>query len=1049
MENRRIKVIKNNSRSAVIGLVSFTLFCGQLPLQASMPVGREITVQQKKIKIEGNITDENSIPLEHVQVRVKGQDTKVTSNEDGFFSIVVPGNATLAISLTGYITREISTAEGPLLNITLQKKVREEIPRDVAYVLFGTQQTDLMTGAYSQVYGDKLETRGVVNNKNRISGVLPGLFVMQTNGEPGDEGANILMRGKRTLRSKNPIILVDGYERSMDLLDPNEIEAVTVLKDAATTSRYGLRGGNGIIQITTRRGAEGKVRVKAHVRGGFKMPTITPDLLDSYDYARLYNEARINDGQAPVYSQKHLDKYMNARKGIYEDENDRYLYPNTNWYDEYTKKLTWQQRYSVSVDGGNAFAKYFVSIGYTNNSGMYKVDKDANTYNTNAKQDAITIRSNVDINVTKRFKMSLDLSGRQEQRTWPGARSSSAANIFRALYKTPPNAFPVFQKDVTENGLPMLGGTKDYKDNLYGMLNRSGYSQSLVRNMTATLRLRHDLDFITKGLAVRGEVAFDSWYEMNTNRSKSYKVYAVDQDKEGNPNLKPDGSFKYIETGSDGQMSSGGDYPDAQRILNYRLGLDYGRTFGNHHVYAEFLFNQREISQENNRNLPRIYRGYDGRVSYNYKGKYLADFNFGIMGSEQFLKDDRYGFYPAVSAGWVLTEEKFLKQNKWVDFLKLRASYGLSGWDDIGGYFLWFQQFASAGGVNFGPTSGGYTGWNEGAFALNNVTWEKIRKTDIGIDSRFFGNRLSLTADFFYEYNRDIMCQPALPYLMGIRFPDFPIGRVENKGYEFSVAYNDKIGDVSYGINAIFTRADNKILGMGEETKAYPYQQRTGKPIDSQWGLLALGLFQNEEEIANSPKQTYTNTVRPGDIKYMDVNGDGVIDNFDEVYLGRNADANLQWGAGFNLGWKGLDLSVLFTGQDGGWINITGESIWEFYNNGTVREHHLGRFNPADPSSWANASYPRLTLSNAQGNQHSSSYWRKKMRQARLKHIELGYNVPVVWSKGIVNNLRFYVNAYNILTWQSTDLTDVEAKNGNYVQYPIQKMVNFGVQVTF
>lgn len=1001
-------------------------------------------------RVEGTVTNEEGQPIEGVVVSVKNKSTSVSTDENGQFYLTAPERAFLVFSHRGYISEEMSL-EGQLnLNVVMKSVASRDAGRDDVFLLYGSQKKDLMTGSFSQIYGEDIETRAVVNNKNRISGLLPGLLIMQSNGEPGDEGANILMRGKRTMRGKGPIILVDGYERSMDLLDPNEIKAVTVLKDAATCARYGLRGSNGIIQVTTRRGNEGRVRVSGHVRGGLKMPTTEPKLLDSYDYATLYNEARANDGNLPTYSENHLKKYMNARNGIYENENDKYLFPNNNYYKMFTKDLTWQQRYSVSVDGGNKYAKFFVSAGYTNNSGMYNVDKSANTYNTNADQQAITLRSNVDINVTKRFVMSLDLSGRQEERQWAGARGSSVSDIFRNMYCTPPNAYPIFQPDVDKaTGKPMLGGSKDYPKNVYGLLNRSGYSKSLVRNMTATLKLTHKLDFITEGLNVRGEFAFDSWYEMNTNRSKGFKVYGLDVDGEGEAKLNPNGSFKYIETGSDGQMNSGGDYPGSERIMSYRFGFDWARTFGDHSLYAEALFNQREKSQENDRNLPRVYRSYDARISYQYKAKYLADINIGVMGSEQFLKSKRYGFFPALSLGWVASNEAFLKDNDIISFLKLRASGGETGWDDTGGYFLWYQQFGSSSGPNFGPTAEGTTGWNEGAFALDNVTWEKARKYDVGLDVRLFNDRLSFSGDYFYEKNRDIMCAPALPYIMGIRFPDFPIGKVKNKGFDLSLGWNDNVGDLNYGLSFIYTRADNEILAMGEETKAYSYQQRTGKPIDSQWGLIALGLFQNQEEIDNSPKQTYTNKVSPGDIKYKDVNGDGVIDNFDEVYLGPNADINMQWGAKMDLNWRGFDFSVLFTGQNGGWNNITGESIWEFQANGTVREHHQGRFNPQDPATWETATYPRLSLSNTQGNQHSSSYWRKSMAQVRLKHIELGYSVPVSWTKGVVNKLRFYVNAYNLCTWQSTDLTDTEAKNGSYIQYPIQKMINFGLNVSF
>lgn len=922
-----------------------------------------------------------------------------------------------------------------------------------AYLLYRNVNADYTTVAFSQIDGESLETRGVINNKARLTGMLSGLLLRQTDGEPGEENVISLIRGKRTFRSTEPVVLIDGIARPMEMIDPNEIKSITVLKDAAATARYGLRGGNGIIQVTTNRGRESKIRVKLHVRGGIKMPTTKPDLLDSYDYANLYNEAMINDGASTgKYDETYLQKYLNARNNSYENALDPYLYPSVNWYDDFTKKQTWQQRYSLSLDGGNKFARFFISAAYTNNSGMYNVDKQANTYNTNSGQNTMSIRSNVDINITKKFLVSLDIAGRQIEHNYPGSYDGADTRVFRSLYNTPPNAYPVFQRDTANTGKQMLGGTKDYPNNAYGLLNRSGYSSRYMRRIDATLTASHDLDFITKGLRIKSFFSFDNYYEMFTKRNKNFEVYAISQDANGLPVYKADGSLSYIKTGSDSQMGKGGDYTGTQRNTEFQIGLDYGRTFfGDHHVYAEAKYSQRTTEQENSVNLPRRYRGGDATVSYNFKNKYLADFVVGFQGSEQLMpsRSQRFGFFPAVSAGWVVSNENFLKSNAFVSFLKLRASYGLTGWDDIGGYFMWYQQFASSTGFNFGYNASSFGGRAEGAFALDNVTWEKVRKANIGIDARFLNDRLQLSADYFHENNRDIMCAPSLPNLMGISFPNFPIGRVKNQGVDLSLGFTDKIGELEYGVSGVFTQARNEILENGEEKKAYSYLQGKGKPLDSAFGLIALGLFQDEEEIRNSPRQTFTYETRPGDIKYKDVNGDGLIDNDDRVPLGGNADLTMQWGGQLDLKWRGFDFSVLVTGQDGGQVYLNGESVWEFHNNGTVRAHHLDRFNPRDPSSWEQASYPRLSLTNKAGNQQVSSYWRKDVGQVRLKHIELGYNLPVKWGKSFgLDRLRLYVNGYNLFVWQSTDLIDVESGNGNYVQYPIQKIINFGINIT-
>ncbi|MDR3061254.1 MAG: TonB-dependent receptor [Dysgonamonadaceae bacterium] len=1041
-------------RIVFIGLCLFIFWSKSLSVYAWGSEGNSDTSQQKGIQLSGKVISEEGDPIAGATIKIKGNTFVVKMDEAGGFNLNLPSEyETIIISAPGYFDREmiVGRESTESIDILLKKDVNRLGSRNEVYNLFGSQRRDLITGAYSQIYGEQVENYGVTNNELRLTGLLPGLFVMQSNGEPGDEGSSMLIRGRRTFRGNSPIILVDGFERSMSLLDPNEIEAITVLKDAAATARYGLRGSNGIIQVTTKRGKEGKVKVVANIRGGLKKPTTEPKILDSYDYAQLYNEAQLNDNPnaTPRYSETYLKKYMNARNGIIEDPNDIYLYPNINWYKEFTNDNTWQQRYSVSLSGGNDFARFFVSGGYLSNSGMYTTDKNANTYSTNSNQDLMTIRSNVDIHVNKRFNISLDINGRQEQRRWTGARGS-AADIFRALINTPPNAFPVFQKEVdSATGMQMLGGTKDYTNNPYGLLNRKGYSLSLTRAMATSLKMNYELDFVTKGLFMHGELAFDSEYLMYTNRNKNFSVWNVDVDSDGQPKQEEGSKSYYIKTGSDTQMSPGGEYPSTSRKMNYRLGLHYSRSFGDHRIFAEALFNQREISQDIG-DLPRIYRGGDGQISYQYKDKYLADFSMSMMGSEQFLKNDRFGIFPALSLGWIITQESFLKNNPVLSFLKIRGSVGETGWDDIGGYFLWYQKFSNqSGATSFGQTAISVDGIQEQAFALDNVTWEKDLKYNIGLDVRFFRDRIALTADVFKETNRDIMRAPELPYSMGIRFPDFPIGKVENKGIEVSLSYTDRIGNVKYGISGMVTYATNKILEMGEAQKLYPYQMATGHPLENRFGYIALGLFKSEEEIANSPKQTFTTVVKPGDIKYQDINNDGLIDSYDQTYLGGGPEPNLQGGVQLNLEWKGFDLSFLLTGSNGGWLQVTGESMWAFYNNGTANEHHLGRFNPNDESTWDNATYPRLSLSNNSGNQQTSTYWRINARQLRLKNFEIGYSIPVKWSKNVLNKLRFYVNAYNWLSWQNTDLVDVEARNGSYVQYPIQKILNFGLNVTF
>jgi TonB-linked SusC/RagA family outer membrane protein len=1002
---------------------------------------KEIVEQQSTIN--GIVTASNSEPLFGVLVTVKGTSTKVLTQKDGTFTIKAASPAILTLTLPGYKSIEQQVNDQIFLTIVMTEEYAQKEVKDYFNIYGGKQKMKEATGAFSQLYGETVVNVPIVNNRNKMQGLLSGLFVMQGNGEPGDEGASLWMRGKRTFRSNTPVVLIDGYERSMDLLDPNEIETITVLKDAAATAQYGLRGGNGIVQVTTKRGEESNIKVNFNMNGGIKAPTTKPKLLNSLQYATLYNEALTNDGATPKYSAADLARYTDAVNGIYTDPLDSYLYPNINWYDKYIKEFTWQQRYNLNVNGGNKFAKYFVSAGYTSNSGLYNVDKSVNKYNTNTTMNMITIRSNVDINVSKRFTLSLDLSGRQEQRTYPGSRSDNSLNLFRAFYKTPALAFPILTPDGT------LGGTKDYTSNPYGLLNYKGYSLYDVRSMYATLKLKHELDFITKGLSVNGSVAFDSWFDQTTYRDKSFKVYDL-RSADGTVKYDAKGKIIYTQTGSDTQMSSGYDYPTTRRIFDGDISLDYVRSFGLHSIVSNAAFSQRTISQEDNGDVPRVYRGWNGRVSYAYNKKYLAEFNVGYQGSEQMPSGQKFGFFPALSAGWVVTEENFLKNNNTVSFLKLRGSYGITGNDDIGGYFLWYQQYGSSGGTNFGYTSQSYSGWNESAFALNNTTWEKVFKADVGIDASFFKDKVGVTFDYFREKNTDIMIQPSLPNIMGIRFPNFPIGKIENNGFDVSLAYTDKIGNLEFTISGQYTKAVNKVLARGEETPKFAYQALTGRPLDPVFGLVALGLFHDQAEIDASPKQTFSSIVQPGDIKYQDQNADGLIDSYDRTYLGNNADPTYQYGGTLNLKFKGFDLNVMVTGQGGGKLYLTGESIWEFHDNGTVRETHLGRFNPADPTTWDNATYPRLSLSNKVNNQQTSTYWGRDAAMVRLKTVELGYTLPQQLVNRIkMDKIRVYLSGYDWFTWSSTDLVDIEARSSHYVVYPIQRIANIGVNITF
>ena len=937
--------------------------------------------------------------------------------------------------------------------------------------LNSTQKQDRVTGAYSQMDFSNVANNPIVNNVHKMTGHLSGISIFQSNGEPGVEAARILIRGERSFNSNTPIILVDGFERDISLLDPNEIETITILKDAAATAQYGLRGGNGIIAVTTKRGINGKVKVSFSASAGIKQDLSRPQLLGSYDYARLYNEAMYNDYDdgtrtqaelsafVPKYSTAVLEKYNQATSGIYGSDADRYLYPNINWYDTYVKNNTWQQHYNLTTQGGNNFAKYFLSLGYLQNEGIFNVDKNANTYNTNAGMNRITLRANVDIQATKTLNIMANISAMQEQRTNPGDISSFSTRVFQSMYRTPPNAFPVLNPDGS------LGGTKDYTNNPYGLLNKQGYSLYYIRNTDADLTLKQNLNFITPGLNIVATFAFDTWYDQQTTRDKTFAVYnivtKIEDDGSWSPVYNAAGNYQYVKTGSDTPMASDGSFPNTNRTLAGIIKLDYQRDFGVHSIYAMFGGSRREVSSENNNNLPRQYAGLFSKISYAYDNRYLLEFNSGYEGSEQFYSKNRFGFFPAISAGWILTNEKFFPQNNIVNSLKIRGSYGLTGNDDIGGsYFAYLHSFYSNGTTQFGKelpvgTSVKFGVWAESAPAQLGITWEKIKKANLGVDALLFSKKLQLSADIFQEKNKDIMVNGNFSLLLGAKLPLVPVGKTENKGLDLSSSFTDKIGAVKYRVTGIFSTFRDKIINDGK-IPLVDYQSQIGLPIHTVFGLEAIGLFtQADIDNPNTPSQILWGNVRPGDIKYKDQNNDGVIDEYDRVFLDRQIN-HTQTSLNLELYYKNFDFSILAVGQYGGSMSLNNESAYEFYMNGGVWKQHLNRYNPREPESYVDhvmkfykGDYPRLSLTGAENNRQGSTFWRVPTDLLRLKTIELGYSFnSSLLNKIGLSGLRLYVNGYNLAQWSYTGILDVETGSGSGIVYPIQRILNFGLKIT-
>lgn len=916
---------------------------------------------------------------------------------------------------------------------------------DSVEVLFGKQKRASVISSIYSIQGDPLKNVPNLNRKNALTGLLPGLTIMQTNGEPGEEGGNMFLRGQRTLGNNNPWVLVDGIQRSMDMLEPSEIESITILKDAAATAIYGLRGSNGIVLVTTKRGTQRKLTIDFDARVAVQAPTKLPEFLDSYNYASLYNEALINDGRAPFYNQETLQGYR--------DNENSYLYPNNDYLDMYLKDYSVQQKYNLSVRGGGNVAKYFFSVGYTTNSGIYNVDKRANTYNTNASMDMYSIRSNVDLNVNRNLDIHINLSGRIQDRTYPGQKSNSVNSILSSLYKLSPNLFPEkymgeYQIEGTNDFvMNPLAGNAQYGNNPYGLLNNSGYSAYKSVEINSTFWADYKLDFVTKGLKATASLSYDSRYAKNANRSKTFEVYELID------------ANTVKQHGTPGKMNPQWTPQFYQRRLDIQAGLDYARSFGLNELSAMLKYNYNEYREVNKDGLPNLNSSLLGRLAYAYDNRYLAEFSFSYSGTEQFPKGNRYGFFPAGAIGWNIANESFVKDNiDFLDVLKLRMSYGLTGSDKGIPYFYYLENYAQRTSITTGVNGAAPTAdaWYKALIANPDITWEKCRKANIGLDVVLFNHLLSFSLDVFKERSTDILISNGkIPDMFGQNIPQLNRGIVENKGFEFSIGHNNKVGEFAYYANFNLAATKNKVINKDEQFWKESYRYTTGYPVGEQFGLIAEGLFQSQEEINESPSQAFYGTIRPGDIKYRDMNHDGKIDSDDVTRIGRNQVPSINYGLNLGFSYKNFDFGVLFQGTAQSQALVNGPLVWEFYNNGKVLEHHQNRWAYyTDPYSGqiidtrATATYPRLSLAETNNNRQNSTFWQKDLSYLRLKTLEIGYSFDSLLKGTFVSKARLYLSGYNLFTWSSLKDMDPEMATNDFA-YPIQRIFNVGVNLTF
>lgn len=994
---------------------------------------------QDQITVTGVVSDSASKgPLPGVSVFVRGSATGTQTDVSGKFSIRAAADASLVFRFIGYEEKVLRVNGQSAMNVSLNSS--SQGLNEVVVVGFGEQRKASVVGAISTVNTREIKQSPSANLSVTLAGRLPGLTSLQRTGEPGLNAIELFIRGRSTVNDQRPLLMVDGVERSIDALDPNEIETVSILKDASATAVYGVRGANGVILVTTRRGNSERPEISFSAEYGLTDFTRFPNALGAYDYAVLKNEALVSDGLAPQYTPAQLEGWRSG--------SDPVRYPDHDWYQEFTRNFATQNRYNLNVSGGSNTMRYFISAGYLSQGGQFKTDQSEWDANTNLKR--YNFRANVDVNLTKTLKASLTSAGYLEKQNRPAAipgYPNPSLLIVNAMVAVPSNAHNVLTPDgevLSANGIP--GGQP-----VYGLINRSGYVQEDRNNVLSTFTLEQQLNFFTKGLSVKAQMSFDSRAINTQRRERTFARYRQDVDP-------ATGAVTYALLDNVNSPLGAVQQNSFESFSNIQFSVGYQRSFNTkHNVTGLFLFNQdkRVINLE----LPYNLRGFVGRVTYNYQAKYFAEMNFGYNGSEQFAKGNRYGFFPSVSAGWLLSEERFMKENlSSISLLKLRASYGVAGNDRFLGAngqpirFLYLDDYSLGGGYSNIPNS-----INENLIGNKNVTWETSRKVNIGLDVAFLRG-FTATLDLFSEKRDNILIRRGtIPGMFGTS-SSAPVnfGVIRNRGFEVELGYNKSVNRNLYinaRINTAYNR--NKVLFLDEPllSEDYAYRTRsTGFPLGQPFGLQTAGYFNNADDVEKWADQSrYGNgePAKPGDLKYIDQNGDNVIDDKDFVPIGDPNVPSLQYGGSFSITYRNFDISILLQGQALVTQHIQDQAVWGKQN---LFDFHLGRWTAEKAANGEKITFPRIS-NNSNMNIQPSDIFIQRSDFLRLKNAELGYSIPVKWSGRIsAKRIRFYANGLNLFfIYDRTKFkqVDPESAQGGGNQYPLTRVINFGVNATF
>ncbi len=1015
---------------------------------------------EPKITVIGTVTDaSNGEPYPGVNVIIEGTSIGTITDINGKYTINVPSKqSVLLFTAIGFQKEKRQVNNQTIINLSLSADV--QTLDEVVVVAYGSQKKETLTGAIANVKSAELLRAPVSNLTNSLVGRMSGITAIQRTGEPGGDAAQLYVRGVSTFGgSAAPLVLVDGIERSYGDVDVNEVETISVLKDASATAVFGVRGANGVVIITTKRGQEGKPKVSLTTNFGYQNPINLPKLLNAYDYATLRNEAAKNVAATPVFSAYDIERYLK--------HDDPVFHPDIDWMEESFRKYTPQNQHNLNVSGGTKNARYFVSMGLLDQDGIFKVGNFTNDISPNPYYKRYNIRGNLDFDLTKNFSLSINNSISIAKSNYAG--SGSGALLGQILGTSP------LSGNVSYNGA-IVRETEFAKDfsitnpPLY-QLYVNGYNQHYESNFKMDVSGVYKLDDLIKGLRVRGKFAYDNYYKMSTSRSKNPYMVTLRR----NPNAKTfnDSIVPIVVVDRfEGPVTAGADTYSKNRRMYGELALEYSTKIEEHSISALALGTAERLYNGSDGQLPFNYMGLVGRVTYNYKNKYLADVNAGYNGSENFYKNKQFGFFPSFSLGYVLTEESFIPKNEYLTHLKIRGSYGLVGNDKAYsdrnlGRFLFSDGFTGGGSYYFGTTPttlATQASIRENTLGNRDVTWETALKQNIGFDLHLFKEKLSLSADLFSEKRDNILWSLNIPISFGkpSLVNKYNIGKASNYGYEFELSFNDRLNAIkglNYWLKANYSFSENKIIYMDESPQIYDYQYRTGNRIGQPFGLQALGFYNTPEECAdpNRPKSIWEppTGVVPGNIKYKDQNGDGIINTYDEVAIGYPNVPLVVYGFSGGFEWKGFEISVLFQGTGMVSTYLIGDAQIPFgAGKKSAMESVKERWTPERYAAGEPITFPRLIpgASNTADNDYiNSSFWQKDASYLRLKNAEVAYNFSSKLLKPLqIKSLRLFVNGQNLFTWSKVKNFDPEiAANSGGGIYPMVRVFNVGANISF